>query len=232
MFSPLFVYPVPFFFLMCPMDPLIRPEFLLLVLEQGDRSLEDHTRLFLLLARKAERLSRGSPWTQSLTCQTRCESWRQCPLWGSKPWTLRARSGAPPTSPQLKVSWSYIWDCWTSRGTLLTGKLSWKPICPLSSLLRPAQSSRVRESVLKTIQEWALILEGSPESPEAHECPHSCLLHRCHLAAALLALSPPSIQWVLRDCAILCRRGLSIPHLCLWGPNSSTRLLAPSSPST
>ncbi len=32
------------------MDPLSRPEFLLLLLEQGDRSLEDHTRLFLLIA--------------------------------------------------------------------------------------------------------------------------------------------------------------------------------------
>ncbi len=32
------------------MDPLLWPEFLLLLLEQGDRSLEDHTRLFLLLA--------------------------------------------------------------------------------------------------------------------------------------------------------------------------------------
>ncbi len=32
------------------LDPLVRPEFLLLLLEQGDRSLEDHTRLFLLLA--------------------------------------------------------------------------------------------------------------------------------------------------------------------------------------
>ncbi len=32
------------------MDPLVRPEFLLLLLEQGDRSLEDHTRLFLCLA--------------------------------------------------------------------------------------------------------------------------------------------------------------------------------------
>ncbi len=32
------------------MDPLLRPEFLLLLLEQGERSLEDHTGLFLLLA--------------------------------------------------------------------------------------------------------------------------------------------------------------------------------------
>ncbi len=32
------------------MDPLLRPEFLLLLLEQEDRSLEDHTRLFRFLA--------------------------------------------------------------------------------------------------------------------------------------------------------------------------------------
>ncbi len=32
------------------MDPLLRPEFLLLLLEQEDRSLEDHTRLFLCVA--------------------------------------------------------------------------------------------------------------------------------------------------------------------------------------
>ncbi len=32
------------------MDPFFRPEFLLLLLEQGDKSLEDHTRLFLMLA--------------------------------------------------------------------------------------------------------------------------------------------------------------------------------------
>lgn len=38
-----------FFFPLCPMDPLVRPEFLLL-LEQGDRSLEDHTRPFLCVA--------------------------------------------------------------------------------------------------------------------------------------------------------------------------------------
>ncbi len=33
-----------------PMDSLVRPELFLLLLEQEDRSLEDHTRLFLLLA--------------------------------------------------------------------------------------------------------------------------------------------------------------------------------------
>ncbi len=33
-----------------PMDPFFRPEFLLLLLEQGDKSLEDHTRPFLMLA--------------------------------------------------------------------------------------------------------------------------------------------------------------------------------------
>ncbi len=40
-----------FLFPLCPMDPLVRHKFiLLLLLEQGDRSLEDHKRLFLLLA--------------------------------------------------------------------------------------------------------------------------------------------------------------------------------------
>ncbi len=46
-----------FFFTQCfcfrcvpRMDALLRPEFLLLLLEQGDKALEDHTRLFLLLA--------------------------------------------------------------------------------------------------------------------------------------------------------------------------------------
>ncbi len=52
-FSLCFVYrflPSVFLSVMCPMDPLLRPEFLLLLLEQGERSLEDHTRLFLALA--------------------------------------------------------------------------------------------------------------------------------------------------------------------------------------
>ncbi len=40
-----------FLFLLCfPIDPLLRPEYLLLLLEQGERSLEGHTRLFLVLA--------------------------------------------------------------------------------------------------------------------------------------------------------------------------------------
>ncbi len=44
-------FPSVFFFPLCfPMDPLLRPEFLLLLLEQEDRSLEDHTRLFQFLA--------------------------------------------------------------------------------------------------------------------------------------------------------------------------------------
>ncbi len=39
-----------FSFRCVPMDPLVWPEFLLLLLEQEDRSLEDHTRLFLCVA--------------------------------------------------------------------------------------------------------------------------------------------------------------------------------------
>ncbi len=38
--------------------------------------------------RKAERLSRGSPWKLSPTCQIRCESRRQCPPRGNQPWTV------------------------------------------------------------------------------------------------------------------------------------------------
>ncbi len=52
-FSLCFVYrflPSVFLFVVCPMDPLLRPEFLLLLLEQGEHSLEDHTRMFLALA--------------------------------------------------------------------------------------------------------------------------------------------------------------------------------------
>ncbi len=44
-FSPFFVTIVCF-----PMDSLVRPELFLLLLDQEDRSLKDHTRLFLLLA--------------------------------------------------------------------------------------------------------------------------------------------------------------------------------------
>ncbi len=45
------IYPVFFVSVVCfRMDPLLRPEFLLLLLEQEDRSLEDHTRLFLCVA--------------------------------------------------------------------------------------------------------------------------------------------------------------------------------------
>lgn len=43
------VFPSVFVFLLS-MDPFIRPEFLLLLLEQGDRFLEEHTRLVWLLA--------------------------------------------------------------------------------------------------------------------------------------------------------------------------------------
>ncbi len=65
---------------------------------------------------KAERLSRGSPRKLSPTRQIRCESRRQCPPRGSQPWTVWARSWAPPPAPWLRVSWFYIWGCWISWG--------------------------------------------------------------------------------------------------------------------
>ncbi len=188
------VFSVFFSFRCVPMDPLVRPEFLLLLLEQEDRSLEDHTRLFLCvvnatsypddtlcsfydaslntasralssedgpredftafvewtLARNGSPLTvspeddlarstpdpepsppsprgkehqpeptdDGEPFPSAIcepalsrssrklspTRQTRCESRRQCPSRGSKPWTVWARSGALPPAPRLRVS--------------------------------------------------------------------------------------------------------------------------------
>ncbi len=57
--------------------------------------------------------------------------------------------------------------------------------------------------------------------------PHvrSCLLHHCRLAAALLALSPPSVRWELRRSAILHRhRGWRIPCLRLQPLSPGLRL--------
>ncbi len=136
----------------------------------------------------AEQLSGGSPRTQSPFHQPRCVSRLQCPPRGSKPWTVRARSGFPPPAPQLRVSW------------LLTAGLRWGPyrlgnrsggrlaplLSPSSPLVLPSpplshvptsspewapvsQSSRERDSVPESSQEWALNPEGSPESPETHK---------------------------------------------------------------
>ncbi len=53
----------------------------------------------------------------------------------------------------------------------------------------------------------------------------SCLLHRCRLAAPLLALSPPSMQCEPHGTAILQRhRGWSFPHLRLQPPRPGLRL--------
>ncbi len=53
----------------------------------------------------------------------------------------------------------------------------------------------------------------------------SCLLHRCRLAAPLLALSPPSMRCEPHGTAILQRRrGWSFPHLRLQPPRPGIRL--------
>ncbi len=293
------------------MDPLIRPEFLLLLLEQGDRSLEDHTRLFLLLAnatsypdnalcsfydaslntasralwtlarnrsplticpvddlarstpdpepsppsprvrsispsppmmesyfpprsasqRKAERLSRGSPWKLSPSDQVR------------EPATV------PTTREQAVDGVSAEWSsapCTAAEGELIIqlglldfegNLIDWETdleieLPPLLSPSTPLVPSSPPSSLVPLSS-----AEGAsdPPVPAPRKCPpvrvrkmllenarpptHSFLLNRCHLAAPLLTLSPPSLRCEPRGTAILQRcRGRSIPHLRLQPP--------------
>ncbi len=78
----------------------------------------------------------------------------------------------------------------------------------------------------------SLVPLSSPEGLPILQCPllenarpptRSCLLHRCRLAAPLLALSPLSVRCEPHGSAILQRRrGWSIPHLRLQGPDSAS----------
>ncbi len=90
-----------FFFPLCPMDPLVRPKFLLLLLEQGDRSLEDHTRLFLCLANATIYPDDAlcSFYDASLNTASRAQSSENGPredFAAFVEWTL-ARNGSPLT---------------------------------------------------------------------------------------------------------------------------------------
>ncbi len=82
------------------MDPLLRPEFLLLLLEQGERSLEDHTRLFLALAHTTSYLDDMlcSFYDASLNTASRALSSEDGPRedFAVLEWTL-ARHGSPFT---------------------------------------------------------------------------------------------------------------------------------------
>ncbi len=196
---------------------------------------ESHFPLRSTSQRKAERLSGRSPWKLSPTRQIRCESRRQCPTRGSQPWTVWAWSGAPPPAPRLRVSWLYIWDCWTWRGIWLTGRLNWRSNCPLSSLHRPHWSHPallrlwfpcpalrglpiLQCPLLERILQCPLLENSRPPT-------RSCLLHRCRLAAPPLALSPLSVRCEPRGSAILQRRqGWSIPHLRLQPPRPGLHL--------
>ncbi len=209
------------------MDPLIQPKFLLLMLEQGDRYLEDHTRLFLMLANATSypddaicafydaslnttcralssedgpredfatyvewTLARkGLPLVEIPSCpraqptisqQSRASArahrwWRaisRCDLRAStKPsdweedrpgsWAQPLRPGArasdsahhegashgrcergvEPPAPRLRVSWLYIWDCWTGLPILQCPLLESALQCPLLENARPPTRS-------------------------------------------------------------------------------------------
>ncbi len=280
------------------MDPLLRPEFLLLLLEQGERSLEGHTRLFLVLSsypddalcsfydaglniayrapssedgpranfaafvewtlarhgspftvcpegdlasatqdpvpsppsprcaacmhRRTERQCWGSPRSQSRWWrQSRCVSRQQRPPRGRIPRTVWARRGAPPPAPRLRVSWVWSVDCATTleKGLHFPSLAQGGPQIPSPALL----------SLLRL--RWS---QPAPFLQSALQCPllenarpptHSCLLHRCRLAAPLLALSPPSMRCELGETAILQRRrGRSFPRLRLQPPRPGLRL--------
>ncbi len=102
--------------------------------------------------------------------------WQCCCLYPK----LKKRKG------KVLVSWP-----WT---VLLTGRLSWRTKCPLSSLRRPRWS----RPALRGLQILQCPLLGNARSPA-----RSCLLHRCRLAAPPLALSPPSVRCEPRGSAIL-----------------------------
>ncbi len=91
------------------MDPLVRPKFLLLLLEQGDRSLEDHTRLFLCVANATSYPGDVlcSFYDASLNTASRALSSEDGPRedFTFVEWTL-VRNGSPlPASPEEIHSW-------------------------------------------------------------------------------------------------------------------------------
>ncbi len=97
-------FPSVFFFPLCfPMEPLLRPKFLLL-LEQEDRSLEDHTRLFRFLANTTSYPDDAlcSLYDASLNTACRALSSKDGPredFAAFVEWTL-ARNGSPLTVSQ------------------------------------------------------------------------------------------------------------------------------------
>ncbi len=199
--------------------------------------MESHSLLRSTSQHKAERLSRRSSRKLSPTHQIRCESRRQCPPRGSQPWTVWARSGALPPAPWLRVSWLYIWDCWTWRGIWLTGRLNWRSNCPLPSLRRPRWS---RPALLRL---WfpCSALRGLPIL--------QCLLLESALHCQLLENPSPSARpqppictvWAPRVCHPPASPGLEYPSppppaseartpLQPIDPAAPPRLLAPSPP--
>ncbi len=174
--------------------------------------------------RKAKWLSRGLPRKLSPTRQTRCESRRQCPPWGRKPWMVWVRSGAPPP---LHCSWEwadytfgtagYGWGSdWLGDRTgdqTAPSPLSSSPLVlssPPSSLVPLSSPENAYDPPVPAPRKFLsshpllpppLLLSGSPP---AHPQPPICTV------------------WAPRVCHPLASWGWSIPHIRLRGPDSAS----------
>ncbi len=186
------VHSLCFCFRVSPMDPLVRPEFLLL----QDRSLEDHTRLFLFVANTTSYQDNARCAFYDSSLNTACRA-------------LLSEVG-PREDFAAFVEWTLA-----RNGSPLT-------ICPEDDLARstpdpvPSPPSPHCSPLLEDALQCPLLENTHPST-------HSCLLYRCRLAAPLLALSPPSMWCKLGRTAILqCRHGRSFPRLRLRGPDSAS----------
>ncbi len=142
MFSPLFefsFYSVYFSPCVPCMDPLIHPEYLLLLLEQGKRSLKGHTRLYLLLSvSRQQRLPRGMVWAQR-GAPPPAQLLRVSRVWrADKLPHLRRGPSVPPTPP-----WSGINHPAPQNSTLPAAPTPFVPPAPSGSFIpsAPPQSS-------------------------------------------------------------------------------------------
>ncbi len=113
---------------------------------------------------------------------------------------------------------------------LLSPSFPLVPSSPPSSLVPLSSPKGAPEPPVPAPRKWTPVpcLQSALQCPlleNAHPPTHFCLLHRCRLAAPLLALSPPSMRCELGGTAILQRRrGRSFPRLCLQPPRPGLRL--------
>ncbi len=199
--------------------------------------------------RRTERQCWGSPWSRSRSRwwrQSRCESRQQSLPRGRMPRTVRAhaadsesaeKSSAPSivAEGELIIQLGLLDMGGGGGGDLIDWETDLEIELALSSLRHPRW---FRPALIRL---WfpfpalrRLPILQYPLLKDALQCPllenarpptHSCLLHRCFLAAPLLALSPPSMRCELGGTVILQhRRGQSFPWLRLQPPRPGLHL--------